>query len=73
MIPVDIKVSFSENVKSACKDADMIIIHTEWNDFKALNFKALSRKKNFIVYDMRNILSPDKMRKDKINYFSIGQ
>ncbi len=66
-------VSFSENVKSACKDADMIIIHTEWNDFKALNFKALSRKKNFIVYDMRNILSPDKMRKDKINYFSIGQ
>ena len=51
----------------------MIIIHTEWNDFKALNFKSLSRKKNFIVYDMRNILSPDKMKKDKINYFSIGQ
>jgi len=66
-------ISFCENVKSACIDADMIIIHTEWNDFKALNFKALSRKKNVIVYDMRNILSPDKMKKDKINYFGIGR
>ena len=66
-------VSFSENIKSACIDADMIIIHTEWNDFKALNFKKLSSKKNVIVYDMRNILSPDKMKKDKINYFGIGR
>ena len=66
-------ISFSENIKSACIDADMIIIHTEWNDFKALNFKKLSSKKNVIVYDMRNILSPDKMKKDKINYFGIGR
>ena len=66
-------VSFSENIKSACIDADMIIIHTEWNDFKALNFKKLSSKKNVIIYDMRNILSPDKMKKDKINYFGIGR
>ncbi len=66
-------VSFSQNIKLACFDADMIIIHTEWNDFKALNFKKLSSKKNVIVYDMRNILSPDKMKKDKINYFGIGR
>ena len=66
-------VSFSANIKSACIDADMIIIHTEWNDFKALNFKKLSSKKNVIVYDMRNILSPDKMKKDKINYLGIGR
>ena len=66
-------VSFSENIKSACIDADMIIIHTEWNDFKSINFKKLSSKKNVIVYDMRNILSSDKMKKDKINYFGIGR
>ena len=66
-------VSFSQNIKAACLDADMIIIHTEWNDFKALNFKTLSTKKNVIVYDMRNILSPEKMKKDKINYFAIGR
>ena len=46
---------------------DLIIIHTEWNDFKSLNYKKLSKKKNFIIYDMRNILPYDKIKKDKIN------
>ena len=33
-------VNFSSNNKtSAIKDSDMIIIHTEWNDFKSINFK----------------------------------
>ena len=26
-------------LKSAIKNADLIIIHTEWNDFKSINFK----------------------------------
>ncbi len=67
------KVSNSTTIKDACSDADLIIIHTEWNDFKSLNYKNLSRKKNFIIYDMRNILSPEKIKKDKIKYFGIGR
>ena len=35
--------------------------------------KSLSNKKGLIVYDMRNILSHDKMKKEKIKYFSIGK
>ena len=66
-------VQSSSSIKNACEDSDLIIIHTEWNDFKSLNFKALSKKKNFIVYDMRNILSSEKMMKDKIKYFGIGR
>ena len=66
-------VFYSSNIKNACEDADLIIIHTEWNDFKSLNFKHLSKKKNFIIYDLRNILSQDKIKKDKIKYFSIGR
>ena len=66
-------VFFSQNIKSACDDADLIIIYTEWNDFKSLNFKSLSKKKNFIIFDMRNILSQEKIKKDKIKYFSIGR
>ena len=66
-------VSCSTNITNACRDSDLIIIHTEWNDFKSLNFHTLSKKKNFIVYDMRNILSKEKMKKDKIKYFGIGR
>ena len=66
-------VSYSKTIELCCEDSDLIIIHTEWNDFKSLNFKTLSRKKNVIIYDMRNILSADKMRKEKISYFGIGR
>ena len=66
-------VSFCNSVKSACNSCDLIIIHTEWNDFKSLNFKNLVNKKNFIVYDMRNLYSPSKMKKNNIKYFGVGR
>jgi UDPglucose 6-dehydrogenase len=66
-------VTFSQDIKSAICNSDLVIIHTEWNDFKAINFKSLIKKKNFIIYDMRNIYSPSKMKKAKIKYFGIGR
>ena len=63
-------------IKSADKcvaDADLIIIHTEWNDFKSLNFKKLLKNKKTIIYDMRNLYSPTKMKKQNIKYFSVGR
>ena len=27
------------------KEADLVILHTEWNDFKSINFKKLLKKK----------------------------
>ena len=66
-------VNYIKSIKEACLKADLIIIHTDWNDFKSINFKSLVKKKNFIVYDMRNIYSPKKMRSQKVKYFGIGR
>jgi len=66
-------VQFCKNISSACFKSDLIIIHTEWNVFKLLNFKNLVKKKNFSIYDMRNIYSPTKMKKMKIRYFGVGR
>ena len=66
-------VKYSNSLVSACLNADLVILHTEWNDFKLLNFKRLVKKNNFKVFDMRNIYSPTKMKKLKIKYFSIGR
>ena len=66
-------VNFSKDIKSAIYNSDLVIIHTEWNDFKSINFKSLIKKKSFIIYDMRNIYSPSKMKKAKIKYFGIGR
>jgi UDPglucose 6-dehydrogenase len=65
-------VIYSNNINSAIVDADLIIIHTEWNDFKSINFKKEVRNKKFVIFDMRNIYSPTKMKQEKIKYFGIG-
>ncbi len=67
------KVKYINNIKDACKKADLIVIHTEWNEFKQLNLKKISNKKNYKIYDLRNLYSPEKMKKNKVNYFSIGR
>ncbi|MDB0066835.1 UDP-glucose/GDP-mannose dehydrogenase family protein [Candidatus Pelagibacter sp.] len=66
-------VNFSQDINSAIKYSDLIIIHTEWNDFKSINFKKKVLNKNFRIFDMRNIYSLTKMRDQKIKYFAIGR
>ncbi len=58
-------IIFYENVKDACQNADLIIIHTEWNEFKQLNFKKITKKRNLKVFDMRNLYTPKDMKKTK--------
>ena len=66
-------VKFKNNIKDACEMSDLIIVHTEWNEFKLLDLKKIVKKRNFIIYDMRNIYSAEKMKKQKIKYFGIGK
>ena len=66
-------VKFSKSITSACLNSDLVILHTEWNDFKFLNFKKIVKKNNFKIFDMRNLYSPLKMKKLKIKYYGIGR
>ena len=66
-------VEFSNSIKESIKGSDIVIIHTEWNDFKSINFKKFSKNKKLIIYDMRNIYSPDKIKKNGFTYFGIGR
>ena len=66
-------VEFSQSIQDSIKGSDLIIIHTEWNDFKSINFRKYSKNKNLIIYDMRNIFSPDKIKKMGFKYFGIGR
>jgi UDPglucose 6-dehydrogenase len=66
-------VSYENSIKKSLEDSDLVIIHTEWNDFKSLNFKKLVKGKKFIIYDMRNIYSPVKIKAQGFKYFSVGR
>ena len=67
------KVKFYNNIKDACKNSDLLIIHTEWNEFKQLNFKRLVNNKFVKIFDMRNLYSVSKMKKNNVKYFAIGR
>jgi len=66
-------VTFSNSISHAVKDSDLVILHTEWNDFKSINFKKLSKSKKLKIYDMRNIYSPNKIKVQGFEYFGIGR
>jgi UDPglucose 6-dehydrogenase len=65
--------TYKKNVKESCANADLVILLTEWDEFKNINFKKVVKKSNFKVYDLRNLYDPDYMRRNKIKYFSIGR
>ena len=69
-----VKNVFNVNtIKESLEGSDLIIIHTEWNDFKSINFKNFIKGKKFIIYDMRNIYSPKKIRNQGFKYYSVGR
>tara|TARA_B100000315_G_scaffold186540_1_gene175945 strand:- start:2 stop:631 length:630 start_codon:yes stop_codon:yes gene_type:complete len=66
-------VSFCRDVNETCLNADLVIIHTEWDEFKTIDFKNISRNKKFKIYDMRNLYSPEKMKRLGFSYYSTGR
>ena len=65
--------NFKKNIKENCRDADLIILHTEWDEFKSLEFNKIVKKKNYCIFDLRNLYDPNQMKKKKIKYYSVGR
>ena len=66
-------VTNKTTIKEAVAGSDLVIIHTEWNDFKSINFKNLVQGKKFIIFDMRNIYSSTKIKEQGFKYYSVGK
>jgi len=64
---------FYNQIHTACKDVDLIILHTEWDEFKTLDFNKMVKNKKYKLYDLRNLYSHYEMMKNKIKYYSIGR
>jgi len=72
LLPNDVK--FAENAYDCAEGADVLIVMTEWNEFKLLNYEKIreSMRKPLII-DGRNIHSPERMRSLGFEYVSIGR
>ena len=68
-----INCKFKKNIKENCLNADLIILLTEWDEFKSIDFKKVVTKKNFKIYDLRNVYTAEEMKRNRIKYYSIGR
>ena len=67
-------VVFCDNAYQVAEGCDALVVVTDWNEFKLLNLEKLRESmKTPIIFDGRNIYSPEKLRKTGIEYYSIGR
>jgi UDPglucose 6-dehydrogenase len=68
------KVSFQENLYEVGKGADALILATEWNPFRTIDWvKMKSLLKRPMVVDLKNMYEPAKMHQLGINYTCVGR
>ena len=64
---------YKNKIKDACKNVDLIVLHTEWDEFKSLEFNKIVNKKNYRIFDLRNLYDSKLMKNKNIKYYSIGR
>jgi UDPglucose 6-dehydrogenase len=68
------RISLCEKSYDALSGADALAIITEWNEFREPDFEKMRRlMRSPVVFDGRNIYSPEQMRTLGFTYFSIGR
>jgi UDPglucose 6-dehydrogenase len=67
-------VTMCDDPYAAIAGADVVVIVTEWNAFRALDFKRVKELANApVLVDLRNIYNPDDMAAAGFTYVSIGR
>jgi len=68
------KITFADKSYSALKGADALVIATEWNEFREPDFGRMRKlMKSPVIFDGRNIYSPEQMKAQGFTYYSVGR
>ena len=67
-------VTYTDSAVSCLNDADVAVVITEWNEFRALTAaQFLGAMRGDVLVDLRNIYKPEDMRGAGLTYQSIGR
>lgn len=67
-------VEFCANSYECAKDADLLIVVTEWNEFRQLDLEKIKQQmKNPLLLDGRNIYDPQKAKQMGFIYIGVGR
>ena len=68
------KIVLANKNYDALKGADALVIATEWNEFREPDFARMRKlMKTPVIFDGRNIYSPEQMRSLGFTYYSVGR
>ena len=68
------RVSFAAGNYDALKGADCLAIVTEWSEFRRPDFERMRKVMRApIIFDGRNLFTPEQMREHGFTYYSIGR
>jgi UDPglucose 6-dehydrogenase len=68
------RITFADKSYSALKGADALVIATEWNEFREPDFARMRKlMKTPVIFDGRNIYSPEQMKAQGFTYYSVGR
>lgn len=68
------RIEYAENEYAALKNADALLLLTEWNEFRNPKFEDLRAElKAPVIFDGRNIFSVEKMQEENFTYYSMGR
>jgi UDPglucose 6-dehydrogenase len=74
VLPPSEKMKYADDIYEAAKDADAVLILTDWKEFSSIDLPRLNRAVKFpIVIDGRNLYKPDEMADQGFTYVSIGR
>ncbi len=73
-LPPSPKMRYTDSMYEAAKDADAVLILTDWKEFAAIDLVELNRVVHFpIVIDGRNLFNPQQMLDHGFTYVSVGR
>jgi len=74
LLPATDKLSYAADLYEAAKDADAVLILTDWKEFAEIDLDRLSKAVRFpIVIDGRNLYKPKEMLDHGFSYVSVGR
>jgi UDPglucose 6-dehydrogenase len=67
-------VTYCDDAYTTAEGADALVLATEWNEFRALNFERIKRAlRQPVVVDLRNVYDPQRMAALGFQYTSVGR
>jgi len=73
-LPPSEKLHYAGDLYEAARDADAVLILTDWKEFASIDLARLNRTVRFpIVIDGRNLYKPQTMTEHGFTYVSVGR